>query len=132
MWPQLCMRLGGVTGAFTALIVGALRVAPCCASPPDPALPIGVVLIDGLVVALIVALIVAAFAILVTHRSLFDVVPLALLIAVLVALIVSYIAYLLGHQLWAAVLVGGILGAIIGWLVCWLFCGQRFAPRTFG
>ena len=75
MWPKLCQRLGGITGAFTGLIIGALRIAPCCAAPPNPMLPAGHVILDGLAVALIVVLIAVAFAILVTHRPVSQMLP---------------------------------------------------------
>lgn len=125
MWPKLCLRLGGITGAFTGLITGALRVAPCCGTPPHPPFPFSSVFLDGLIVALIVMLLAIAFAVLVTHRPVSELLPIGLLIVVLIAVFVSWPAYAMGNQLVFATLFGGVIGAILGWMICWLLCGRR-------
>jgi hypothetical protein len=118
------MRLGGVVGAFTGLMVASLRGAPCCASPPHPPLPFGDIFIDGLIAALIVSVFASAFAVLVTHRPASVLFPLGFLLAVLIALFVSDLAYWLGHHLAVAILVALLIGAFIGWIVCRLWCGR--------
>lgn len=129
MWPKLCLRLGGIIGAFTGLLCGALRFSPCCGTPPHAALSFGRVTVVGLVVAFIVMLCAVAFAVLVTHRPVSNLLPIGLLLVVLIALFVSEAAYALGNLIWLATLFGGIVGAVLGWIVCWLWCGRHvFLP----
>lgn len=116
------MRLGGVIGAFSGLMVAFLRSAPCCAAPPHPPMPFNHIFLDGLIVALLVSVFACAFAVLVTHRPASVLFPLGFLLALLIALFVSHAAYALGHHLALAVIVAGLIGALIGWIVCRLLC----------
>jgi hypothetical protein len=125
MNTKLCLRLGLIAGGAVGLLVGLLHGTLCCGSPQGP-VPLGQLMLAGLIVSLIAVFLAAAFACLVGYLPIQPVFTLALLIGLVVGVLLGPLAYHMTNP-GLALFVCGVLGALLGWLICRILCGARGA-----
>lgn len=124
MGNKLCIRLGAISGAWVGMMVAFLHVAPCCASPPGPAISIPTLMAAGLIVAFIVILVCVLFLQLVRPVPWAPLIAVSFVIWFFVGVLLGPIAYWLSNAA-VALVVCAVLGALLAWLICWLLCRQR-------